>query len=112
MVLAEAPVKLQFSEVREQLNSSALHHVLTEVHHAVQIVEVSCFGVPVPVSIHCNNGITQRETVLRAFIWPDIQRGQLKFMSHTADNPLDAMDVSVGVEENAVRDISVPASSP
>ena len=32
-------------------------------------------------------------------------------MPHTTDNPLDAVDIRVGVEENAVRDLSVPASS-
>lgn len=35
MVLTKVSVELQLSEVSEQLNSSALHHVLTEVHHAV-----------------------------------------------------------------------------
>lgn len=35
VVLTEAFVELQLPKVCEQLNSSALHHVLTEVHHAV-----------------------------------------------------------------------------
>lgn len=34
------------------------------------------------------------------------------FLPHTADNPLDALDVCVGVEENTVRDLSISASSP
>ena len=33
-------------------------------------------------------------------------------MPHTADNPLDSLDVGVRVEENTVRDLSVSASSP
>lgn len=31
---------------------------------------------------------------------------------HTADNPLDALNISVGVEENTVRDLSISSSSP
>ena len=30
----------------------------------------------------------------------------------TADEPLDAMDIGVGVEENTVRDLSISAGSP
>lgn len=30
----------------------------------------------------------------------------------TADDPFDAVDISVGVEEDAVRDFPVPARSP
>lgn len=52
MVLTEGSVKVQLPKVRQQLNPSALHHVLTEVHHAVQVVEVSCLGVSVPLTIH------------------------------------------------------------
>lgn len=35
MVFTETFVELELPEVRKQLNPSALHHVLTEVHHAV-----------------------------------------------------------------------------
>lgn len=35
VVLTEVFIELQLPKVREQLNSSALHHVLTELHHAV-----------------------------------------------------------------------------
>lgn len=33
-------------------------------------------------------------------------------MPLTADNPLNAVDVSVGVEKNAVRDFSIPSCPP
>lgn len=32
--------------------------------------------------------------------------------SRTVDDPLDAMHIGVGVEENAVRDLPVPAGPP
>lgn len=35
VLLTEAFVELQLTKICEQLNSSALHRVLTEVHHAV-----------------------------------------------------------------------------
>lgn len=60
MVFTEAFVELELPEVRQQLNSSALHHVLTEVHHAVQVVEMSCLGVSVAFSVHCDNTRTIR----------------------------------------------------
>lgn len=34
------------------------------------------------------------------------------FCPRTADDPLDALHVRVGVEENTVRDLSISASSP
>lgn len=51
--LTEHFVKLQLPKVCKQLKSSALHHVLTEVHHAVQIVEMSRLGVSVTFFVHC-----------------------------------------------------------
>lgn len=53
MLFTEAFVELELPEVGEQLNSSTLHHVLTEVHHAVQVVEMSRLGVSVTFSVHC-----------------------------------------------------------
>lgn len=44
VLLAEALVELEFAKVGQQLDSTALHGVLAEVHHAVEVVEVSCFG--------------------------------------------------------------------
>lgn len=35
VVFAEAFVELELAKVCKELNSSTLHHVLTEVHHAV-----------------------------------------------------------------------------
>lgn len=45
--------------------------------------------------------ITQLKIIQVNFTWPP-----------TVDNPLDAVDVSVGVEENTVRDLSISSSSP
>lgn len=53
VLLTEAFVELQLAKICQQLNSSALHHVLTEVHHAVEVVEVSRLGVSVTFSVHC-----------------------------------------------------------
>lgn len=60
VILTEAFVELQLSKVCEQLNSSALHHVLTEVHHAVKVVEMSRLGVSVTFSVHCDREKTNK----------------------------------------------------
>lgn len=124
MVLTVAFVELQLPEVREQLNSSALHHVLAEVHHAVEVVDMSHLGLSVTFSIHCdlNKKIKKSHLSLHYFyiqlviiynyIHFACNTKGLYFLSHTADNPLDAVDVGVGVEEDTVRDISISASSP
>lgn len=44
VLLAEALVELELAKVGQQLDSTALHGVLAEVHHAVQVVEVSGLG--------------------------------------------------------------------
>lgn len=54
MVFTEVSVEVQLSKVSQQLDSSALHHVLAEMHHAVQVVEMSGFGVAVAFSVHCD----------------------------------------------------------
>lgn len=53
MLLTEAPVEFQLAEISQQLNSSALHGVLAEVHHAVKVVVVGRLGVSVSLSVHC-----------------------------------------------------------
>ncbi len=70
MVLTEAFVELQLPKVCEQLNSSALHHVLTEVHHAVQVVEMSRLGVSVTLSVHCDKKREPSESeYIQLVIW-------------------------------------------
>lgn len=54
MVFTEVSVEVQLSKVSKQLDSPALHHVLTEMHHTVQVVEVGGFSVPVAFSVHCD----------------------------------------------------------
>lgn len=58
--LTEAPVERHLSKVGKQLNPPAVHHVLTELHHAVQVIEVSGLGVSVTLSVHCHEkkGVT------------------------------------------------------
>lgn len=53
MLLTETPVEIQLAEISQQLNSSALHGVLAEVHHAVKVVVVRRLGVSVSFSVHC-----------------------------------------------------------
>lgn len=50
--LTEASVEFQLAEISQQLNSSALHGVLTEVDNAVKVVVVGCLGVSVSF-VHC-----------------------------------------------------------
>ena len=52
VLLTEASVEIHLPEVCEQLNSPALHQVLTEVHHAVQVVHMSRLGLSVPFFVH------------------------------------------------------------
>lgn len=52
VLLAEASVEFQLSEISQQLNSSALHAVLAEVHHAVKVVVVRRLGLAVSFSVH------------------------------------------------------------
>lgn len=44
VLLAEALVELELAKVGQQLDSTALHGVLAEVHHAVQVVQVGGLG--------------------------------------------------------------------
>lgn len=44
VLLAEALVELKFAKVGQQLDSTALHGVLAEVHHAVEVVQMSGLG--------------------------------------------------------------------
>lgn len=60
VLLTEAFVELQLAKIRQQLNSSALHGVLTEVHHAVKVVEVSGLGLSVTLSVHCQKREKQK----------------------------------------------------
>lgn len=53
VLLTEAFVEIQLAKVGEQLDSSALHHVLAEVHHTVEVVVMSCLCVSVTFSVHC-----------------------------------------------------------
>lgn len=53
VLLAEALVELELAKVGQQLDSSALHGVLAEVHHAVEVVEMSGLGCSVALSVHC-----------------------------------------------------------
>lgn len=52
--LAETWVELVLSKVSQQLYPSAVHHVLTEMYHTVQIVQVSGFGMVVSIFVHCD----------------------------------------------------------
>lgn len=52
VLLTEAPVEFQLAEISQQLNSSALHAVLAEVHHAVKVVVVGRLGLTVSFSVH------------------------------------------------------------
>lgn len=52
VLLTEASVEFQLAEISQQLNSSALHAVLAEVHHAVKVVVVGRLGVTVSFSVH------------------------------------------------------------
>lgn len=61
MFFTEVFVELQLPKVGQQLNSSALHHVLTEVHHAVEVVVMSSLGVLVTFSVHCHHKNKQIE---------------------------------------------------
>lgn len=96
MLLTEAPVEFQLAEISQQLNSSALHGVLAEVHHAVKVVVVGRLGVSVSLSVHCPEKKTTL-TVLRNF--PTLRKVQSLL---TADNPFDAVNVSVRVEKNTM----------
>lgn len=60
VLLAEVFVELQLAKIRQQLNSSALHRVLTEVHHAVKVVEVSGLALSVTLSVHCEKREKQK----------------------------------------------------
>lgn len=53
VLLAEAPVEFQLTKISQELNSSALHGILAEVHHAVKVVVVGRLGVSVSFSVHC-----------------------------------------------------------
>lgn len=52
VIFAEGGVEVGFPEVGEQLDAAALDHVLTVVHHAVQVVEVGLPRVAVPILLH------------------------------------------------------------
>lgn len=67
MVFTEVSVELQLSKVGKKLNPSALHHVLTEVHHAVEVVEMSRLGVFVAFSVHCDHKRTTRNYLKREY---------------------------------------------
>lgn len=56
VILAEALVELELAKVGQQLDATALHSVLAEVHHAVKVVEMSVLGLSVPLSVHCEGG--------------------------------------------------------
>lgn len=52
VIFAEGGVEVGFPEVGKQLHAAALDHVLTVVHHAVQVVEVGLPRVAVPILLH------------------------------------------------------------
>lgn len=52
VLLTEAPVEFQLAKISQQLNSSALHAVLAEVHHAVKVVVVGRLCLTVSFSVH------------------------------------------------------------
>lgn len=54
MLFTEACIECVLAEVSQQLDSPALSNVLTEMHHAVQVVDVGGFGLLVAIFIHCN----------------------------------------------------------
>lgn len=55
VLLAEALVELELAKVGQQLDSTALHGVLAEVHHAVEVVEVRGLGRSVTLPVHCDD---------------------------------------------------------
>lgn len=52
VIFAEGGVEVGFPKVGKQLHTAALDHVLTVVHHAVQVVEVRLPRVAVPILLH------------------------------------------------------------
>lgn len=54
MLFTEARVKSVLAKVSQQLDPSAFSHILTEMHHAVQVIDVGGFGLLVAIFIHCN----------------------------------------------------------
>lgn len=111
MLLTEAFVELQLAKIRQQLNSSALHRVLTEVHHAVKVVEVSGLGLSVTLSVHCEKREKQKHFLRVRHLNKRRKKSKSLKLLHTGDNPLDALDIGVRVEEDTVRDFSISASS-
>ena len=53
VVFAKAGVEFVLSKVSQQLNPPTVHHIFTEMHHAVEVVEVRGFRVSVAIFIHC-----------------------------------------------------------
>lgn len=54
MLFTEACIKRVLAKVSQQLDPPALGHILTEMHHAVKVVDVGGFGLLVAIFIHCN----------------------------------------------------------
>lgn len=54
VIFTEGGIKISFPKVGQKLDSPAVHHVLTVVNHAVQVVEVGLPRVAVPIFPHWN----------------------------------------------------------
>lgn len=112
VLLTEAFVELQLAKIRQQLNSSALHRVLTEMHHAVKVVEMSGLSLSVTLSVHCEKREKQKHFLgVRHLNKGRKKKSKSLKLLHTADNPLDALDIGVRVEEDTMREFSISASS-